>query len=64
MDYIVCNRNAPNGATTFTLSGTLGGFSDATVTTISNSTNGSGPESIESITKQADKQSNDIWWRG
>ena len=49
MDYIVCNRNAPNGATTFTLSGTLGGFSDATVTTISNSTNGSGPESIESI---------------
>ena len=49
MDYIVCNRGAPNGATTFTLSGTLGGFSDATVTTISNATNGSGPESIESI---------------
>ena len=49
MDYIVCNRNAPNGATTFTLSGTIGGFSNATVTTISNATNGSGPESIESI---------------
>ena len=38
-----------NGATTFTLSGTIGGFSDATVTTISNSTNGAEPESIESI---------------
>ena len=48
-DYVVCNRNAPNGATTFTLSGTVGGFSSATVTTISNATNGAGPESIESI---------------
>jgi len=49
MDYIVCNRNGANGATTFTLSGTIGGFSNATITTVSNATGGSGPESIESI---------------
>jgi hypothetical protein len=49
LDYIVCNRSAPNGATTFTLSGNIGGFSSATVTTISNANNGSGPESIQSI---------------
>jgi len=49
MDYVVCNRDGANGATTFTLSGTVGGFSNAAVTTISNATGGSGPESIESI---------------
>ena len=49
MDYIVCNRDGPNGATTFTLSGNISGFSSATVTTITNANNGSGPESIESI---------------
>ena len=48
-DYINCNQDAPNNATTFTLSGTIGGFSDATITTISNSTGGSVPESISSI---------------
>ncbi len=36
LDYINTNRDAPNGATSFTLSGTIGGFSSATVTTISN----------------------------
>mgnify|MGYP001350790166 FL=1 len=49
MDYIVCNRDGPNGATTFTLSGNISGFSSATVTTITNANNGFGPESIESI---------------
>ena len=48
-DYINCNQTAPNGASTFTLSGTIGGFSDATVTTISNASGGSVPESISSI---------------
>ena len=52
-DYIVCNRDAPNGANTFTLSGTIGGFSDTTITTVSNASSGSGPESITSIKLQA-----------
>ena len=48
-DYVTCNRDAPNGATTFTLSGTIGGFSSATITTVSNASGGTGPESISSI---------------
>jgi hypothetical protein len=49
LDYINCNRDAPNGATTFTLSGTIGGFSSATITTDSNATGGTGLEPISSI---------------
>jgi len=49
LDYITCNRDEPNGATTFTLSGNIGGFSNVTITTIDNAANGSGPESIKSI---------------
>ena len=49
LDYIVCNRDEPNGATTFTLSGTVGGFSNVTITTINNANGGDGPESIKSI---------------
>ena len=49
LDYITCNRDEPNGATTFTLSGNVGGFSNVTITTLNNAANGSGPESIKSI---------------
>lgn len=49
LDYINCNRDAPNGATTFSLSGTIGGFSSATITTVSNASGGTGLESINSI---------------
>ena len=49
LDYVTCNRDESNGATTFTLSGSIGGFTSATVTTISNAAGGSGPESIRSI---------------
>ena len=49
MDYITCNRNAPNGAATFTLSGSIGGFSSATVTTVEGAANGSAKETIKSI---------------
>jgi len=49
LDYITCNRDAPNGASTFSLSGSIGGFSSATITTINNANNGTGPESINSI---------------
>ena len=48
-DYINTNRDAPNGASSFTLSGTIGGFSSATVTTVSNAAGGTGLESITSI---------------
>ena len=53
LDYIVNNRAAPNGANTFTLSGNIGGFSNTTITTVSNASNGAGPESINSIKLQA-----------
>jgi len=49
MDYINTNRTEANGATTFTLNGTIGGFSTAIVTTISDANGGSLPESITSI---------------
>jgi hypothetical protein len=49
LDYINCNRDGPNGASSFTLSGTIGGFSSATVTTDSNASGGTGLESISSI---------------
>jgi hypothetical protein len=49
LDYINTNRDAPNGASSFTLSGTIGGFSSATVTTVSNAAGGTGPEAITSI---------------
>ena len=48
-DYINTNRDAPNGASSFTLSGTVGGFTSATVTTVSNANGGTGLESISSI---------------
>ena len=48
-DYINTNRDAPNGASSFTLSGTVGGFTSATVTTVSNAAGGTGLESITSI---------------
>ena len=49
LDYINGNRDAPNGATSFSLSGTIGGFSSATITTVSNASGGTGLESITSI---------------
>ena len=49
LDYITCNLDEPNGATTFTLSGTVGGFANVTITTIDNASNGSAAETIKSI---------------
>jgi len=49
LDYITCNLDEPNGASAFTLSGTVGGFSNVTITTIGNAANGSFPETIKSI---------------
>ena len=49
LEYVVTNRDAANGASTFALSGNIGGFSDVTITTNSNASGGTGPESISSI---------------
>jgi len=49
LDYIVNNRGNANGASAFTLNGSIGGFSDVTITTNSIASNGAAPESIASI---------------
>jgi hypothetical protein len=49
LDYITCNLDESNGATSFTLNGTVGGFSNVTITTLLNAANGSSPETIKSI---------------
>ena len=49
LDYITCNRAEANGANTFTLSGSIGNFSNVTITTVNSAANGDGPESIKSI---------------
>ena len=49
LDYITCNREEPNGASSFTLSGTVGGFSNVTITKKGNAAGGDDPETIKSI---------------
>ena len=49
LDYITCNRAEANGASAFTLSGSIGNFSNVTITTLNNAANGDEPESIKSI---------------
>ena len=49
LEYIVTNREEANGASTFTLSGSIGGFSNVTVSTNSSAQGGAEPESKESI---------------
>ena len=49
LDYIVTNRDAANGADRFSLSGTISGFSDVTITTNSRAQGGDNLESISSI---------------
>ena len=56
LEYIVTNKDLSNGASSFTLSGTIGGFSDVTITTNSNSQGGSESESDESIRHNAPLQ--------
>jgi len=49
LEYIVTNKTEANGASTFTLSGSVGGFSDVTITTNSSAQGGSDGQSKESI---------------
>ena len=49
MEYIVTNKTESNGASAFTLNGSIGGFSDVTITTNSASQGGSEAETKSSI---------------
>jgi len=56
LSYIVTNAEESNGASSFSLSGNLGGFSNVTITTATNSANGAQPETPDSIRFNAPKQ--------
>tara|TARA_B100000519_G_C14253446_1_gene443722 strand:- start:115 stop:1983 length:1869 start_codon:yes stop_codon:yes gene_type:complete len=56
LEYIVTNKTEANGASSFTLSGTIGGFSDVSISTSSNAQGGSEPQSKESIRYNAPLQ--------
>ena len=49
LQYVVSNREEANGASSFSLSGNIGGFTNATITTNSIAQGGSDPETKESI---------------
>jgi hypothetical protein len=52
-EYIVTNKTLSNSASSFSLSGTIGGFSNVTISTISSSQGGSESETNESIRHNA-----------
>ena len=56
LEYIVTNKDESNGASTFTLADTIGGFSDVSISTSSNSQGGSEPQSKNSIRYNAPLQ--------
>ena len=49
LEYVVSNKEEANGASSFALSGSIGGFTNATITTNSVAQGGSEPETKESI---------------
>ena len=56
LEYIVTNVTVSNSASSFSLSGNIGGFSNVTIATVSNSQGGSNAESNESIRHNAPLQ--------
>ena len=56
LTYIVTNGSDSNGASSFALSGNVGGFTDVSLTVNTNSVNGADPESPASIRFNAPKQ--------
>jgi len=56
LSYVVTNAEESNGASSFSLSGSIGGFSNVTITTATNSANGAQPETPESIRFNAPRQ--------
>lgn len=55
LKYVVTNKTAANGASAFSLSGNIGGFSDVSITVNSNAANGAEAQSNESIKFNAPK---------
>ncbi len=49
LDYVFSSGVEANGAKTFTLNDSLGGFSNVTITTVSNASGGADQETLESI---------------
>src|SRR5210317_205610 len=56
LEYIVSNKAEANGASTFTLSGSVGSFTDVTITTVSSAQGGAEAQSKESIRYNAPLQ--------
>ena len=56
LEYIVSNKTEANGASAFTLSGSIGGFTDVSIVTVSNAQGGSEAQSKESIRYNAPLQ--------
>ena len=55
LKYVVTNKTAANGASSFSLSGNIGGFSNVSLTINSNAANGAEPETNQSIKFNAPK---------
>ena len=55
LKYVVTNKTVANGASSFSLSGNIGGFSNITLTINSNAANGAEPETNQSIKFNAPK---------
>ena len=55
LEYLITNEETSNGAKTFTLSSTVGGTTNATITTVSNSQGGAVRETLDSIKFNAPK---------
>jgi len=56
LEYIVTNKVEANGASTFTLSGSVGGFTNVTITTVSSAQGGAEAQTKESIRYNAPLQ--------
>jgi len=56
LEYVVTNKTLSNSASSFTLAGNVGGFTNVTITTVSNSQGGSESETTESIKHNAPLQ--------
>jgi len=55
LKYVVTNKTAANGASSFSLSGNIGGFSDVTITVNSNAANGANAQTNDSVKFYAPK---------
>ena len=53
LEYVVTNKTASNGASSFSAPSTIDGVSDITITLVANASGGAEPESLNSIKLQA-----------